>query len=459
MKDRIRLQFLGAAGYVTGSRSLIEYNNTRVYVDCGMYQGPRYIEEKNYHPLETAPETLDAVILTHAHIDHSGLLPLLVKKGFQGKIYCTPATAELLQVLLPDAGRIQEEEFKFLSKKKIRDFELDGPLFNEDDAKKVFEFIVPIDFKTAGKIKDIEFTFYWAGHILGAAGVQVKAGEKTINFSGDIGPINSILHREREIPPPADFLVMESTYGKRKHENENIDKKFQKAVKSVIQRKSMLIIPAFAVGRTQLVLYVIYRLMRSGKIPELPVFIDSPMAAKATRIYMQYPEELQKNVVDEGFLEFLHSRQIKLIEAVEESKQLNYYNGPGILISASGMCHGGRIMHHLFNRMWDRRNFLLFAGYQAEGTLGRQILEGASRVKIFRREIPVRCSIDTINSFSAHADRVGLVKYAETYKASPPKILFINHGEDDSRDELKKQIRLGKDTRIELPKSEEVYYL
>lgn len=459
LKDKIRLQFMGAAGYVTGSRSLLEYGGTRIYVDCGLYQGPRYIEERNYEPLETDPKTIDAVILTHAHIDHSGLLPLLVKRGFVGKIFCTHATGELLKVMLPDAGRIQEEEFKFLSKKKIREFELNGPLFTEQDALKVIEYVQPCDYTVSYSIKNISFMFYWAGHILGGAGVRLQINGKSIVFSGDIGPINPILHREREIPPPSNYLVMESTYGLRQHEKENFEKKFIKAVMYILQRKSMLIIPAFAVGRTQLVLYVIYHMMKQNKIPEIPVFIDSPMATKATRIYMQYPNELRSNVLKEGFLQFLESKQIRLIEAVDESKRLNYYNGPGILISASGMCHGGRVMHHLFNRIWDRRNFLLFAGYMAEGTLGRQILEGTSHVRIFKREIPVRCSIDTINSFSAHADKKGLIQYAEHFKRDYPEIVFINHGEEDARQELKKSISFLKKSRIETPRHQETYYL
>ncbi len=453
------MQFLGATGFVTGSRTLLETENTRVYVDAGLYQGPRYIEEKNYQPLETEPATIDAVLLTHAHIDHSGLLPLLVKRGFKGQIYCTPATAELLRIMLPDAARIQEEEYKFLSKKKISEYELDGPLFTEEDALKTLEYIQVVPFKTPVKVGDFTLTYHWVGHILGAASLFLEVQNKKILFSGDIGPVESILHRNREIPPCADYVVMESTYGARKYEQENYQAKIIKAVRHVLAKKSMLIIPSFAVGRTQLLLYVFFKLIQEQRIPEIPIFIDSPMATKATYAYIHFSEELRPGILQEGYLEFLQSKKIRLIEDVSESKRLNYFNGPGILISAGGMCNGGRILHHLFNRLWDRRNMVLFVGYQSEGTIGRQIIEGVGRVKIFGREIPVRSKVETINSFSAHADKNGLLSWARTFVKNPPRALFINHGEDESRRALASALGFLKGTRIELPRYESTYYL
>lgn len=459
MKDKVRMQFLGATGYVTGSRTLLETEKTRIYVDAGLYQGPKFVEEKNYQPLETSQNKIDAVFLTHAHIDHSGLLPLLVKKGFEGPVYCTPSTRDLLEILLPDAGRIQEEEFRFLSKKKVSQYHLDGPLFTEEDAMKTLALIKTVPFGETFSHGDFEGRFYYAGHILGAGYLQLKALGKTILFSGDLGPRQHILHNNRVDPPVSDYVVMESTYGNRKYEKQNYQLKMQKAIEWVISKKGMLIIPSFAVGRTQLVLYVLYHLQKTKRIPEIPIFIDSPMATKATRIYLKYPEEMKPEIIQEGFLDFVESNKIRLIEEVADSKRLNYFNGPGILISASGMCHGGRIMHHLYNRLWDRRNMVLFVGYQAEGTLGRQILEGAGRVKVFDREVPVRTNIDTINSFSAHADRKGLEAWAKQCASFKPEILFLNHGEDDSRQELHKKISSFYKGRIELPKSEAIYYL
>ncbi len=461
---KVRLQFLGATGYVTGSRTLLETPRARIYIDSGLYQGPSYVQDKNYEALELDASSIDAVILTHAHIDHSGLLPLLVKKGFAGVIYTTPATRDLLEVLLPDAAHILREDFKFLSKKKIRDFHLSGPLYDEEDVKKTLERVHPVEFAKEHQFKDITFSFHWAGHILGAAYIHIKVeGEppKTFLFSGDIGPRKHIFHNNREKPPRADYVIMESTYGMRRHEKENYMNKLRKSMEWIKRKKGMLIIPSFAVGRTQLVLYVLFKLWKLFPELKLQIFVDSPMATRATRLYMNYPHEIKQEIIHEGFMQFLQSRDIQYIEDVGESKYLNYFNGPGILISASGMCNGGRIVHHLYNRIWDSRNMILFVGYQAEGTLGRQILEGANRVKIFNREIPVRTKLETINSFSAHTDKRGLEAFAKDLNSyqKPPEIIFINHGEDEPRYELQKSLSFMKSTKIEIPKSEAVYYL
>jgi len=458
--DSIRLQFFGATGYVTGSRTLLEYKNTKVYIDAGLYQGPQYIEEKNYKELEHHPSSISAVILTHAHIDHSGLLPLLVKKGFKGKIYCTPATAELLHILLPDAGKIQKEEFKFLSKKKISQYDISEPLYTEEDALETLQYINIVPFHKKIRHEDIDLEFYWAGHILGASYIHINCGEKKILFSGDVGPISPIIHKRRETPPPCDYLIVESTYGARLHENKNFWDEFIKAVEIAIKRKGMLIIPSFAVGRTQTILYILYVLIREKKIIDLPIFIDSPMATRATMIYLDHPEEILETIIENGFYDYLKSKKIFLIEDVDESKRLNFFNGPGIIISASGMCNGGRIRHHLFNRIWDRRNVILFVGYQGEGTLGRMILEGATRVKIFGRDLPVRAAIATINTLSAHADQAGLCQWINSVKEStPPSTIFINHGEDLSRNELKHSLKLPEQTKVIIPRNEESFYL
>jgi len=459
MEGKTRLQFLGATGYVTGSRILLETDNTRIYIDSGLYQGQKHIEEKNYAELDTSPHKIDAIVLTHAHIDHSGLLPLLVKKGFKGKIFCTPSSKELLEILLPDAGRLQEEEFKFLSKKKIKEYQLSEPLFNEQDAFETLQFIETIPFHTPFKFKDLVIEFFWAGHILGASYARITSNNKKYLFSGDIGPSNSIIHKTREEPPSADVVVIESTYGARYHETEDFYEKMLEAVKLATRRKGMLLIPSFAVGRTQLILYVLYRLIKNGKMPSLPIFIDSPMATRATRTYMQHPEEMKQEVIDEGFFEYISSEELMLIEDVISSKRLNYFNGPGVIISASGMCSGGRIMHHLFNRIWDRRNTILFVGYQAEGTLGKLLINGATRIKIFGRELPVRATIKSIQAFSAHADQNGLVNWIRKLSDSPPSHIFINHGEDESREVLKEKISFMKNSQIHLPKSEEIFYL
>ncbi len=455
----LRIQFLGASGYVTGSRTLIETDKTRIYVDAGLYQGPKYVEEKNFLPLETDPSTIDAIILTHAHVDHSGLTPLLVKKGFKGKIFCTNSSRDLLEIVLPDAGHIQEEEFKFYSKKKILEHDLSEPLYTREHATQALSLVEPVKFHEKIKFRDIEFEFHWAGHIIGAAYLLLNAGGKTILFSGDIGPRHPIFHKRREQAPKADIVVMESTYGGRFHEHEDYTKKMLEAVGIAVRKKGMLLIPSFAVGRTQLILFVLFQMMKKHMIPELPIFIDSPMATKATRVYLQYPEELKQEVVDEGFLDFMQTDQIHLIDDVVGSKRLNYYNGPGIIISASGMCSGGRILHHLYNRIWDRRNVVLFVGYQAESTLGRRLMDGAQRIKIFGREVPVRAHIRKINAFSAHTDQNGLVEWvASTFRNENPEYLAIIHGEEESREKLSERLQFLTETKIVLPKHEETFY-
>ena len=297
-----------------------------------------------------------------------------------------------------------------------------------------------IDFNLKKSFQDIQFQYHWAGHILGAAHAEIEIDGQSILFSGDIGPRKNLLHKDRDKPPQCDFVVMESTYGAHKHEKDDPWQKMIKVVKKCLQRKGMLIVPAFAIGRSQLVLYILYRLMKEKQIPSIPVFIDSPMATKATRIYLQYPDEIKKEIIDQGFYDFIQNGGIELVESTTDSKKINDLNGPGVIISAGGMCHGGRVLNHLHNRLWDRRNIILFVGYQAEGTLGRILIEGTSRVKVLGDEIPVRASITSINSFSAHADFDDLIDWASSFKGSDIKKLFINHGEDESRQNLKKEL-------------------
>ena len=462
-KEKIRIQFLGAVGNVTGSRTLLETSQSRVYVDAGLYQGLKHIEEKNYDELETDVSALDSVLLTHAHVDHSGLLPRLVKEGFRGEIYCTPSTADLLRVVLPDAGKLMEEEFKKLSKKKIRILELDGPLFTEDDAKNVLKFIRSVAFGKKIKIRDFAICYFWAGHILGAAHLSFIYKDRSLLFSGDIGPLKSVFHKERESAlPKSSHVILESTYALTSRKKENASDKIQNAIRSIVQSRGMLILPAFAVGRAQLLLYVFFQLIVGGKIPPLKIFLDSPMAVKATFYYMKYPQELKREIIDSGYFDFLRSPAVRLIESIKESKALNAMKGPGIIISASGMCHGGRVLHHLYNRIWSKENYILFTGYQAGGTLGRLLLEGSKKIRIFGRELTIRAKIDSLSAFSAHADSDDLIQWIRSLKANAPDIVFINHGDDASREALKeKLLRLDflNGTKIELPKNEQIYYI
>ena len=459
-KEKIRIQFLGAVGNVTGSRTLLETFWSRFYIDAGLYQGPKYIEKKNYTPLETQVSSIDAIFLTHAHIDHSGLLPRLVKEGFQGKIYCTPSTADLLKVVLPDAGRLMEEEFKKLNRRRSANLKLESPLFTEKDAWETIKFIESIPFNKVYKVKDVQVCYYWAGHILGAAHLWLQHRSISFLFSGDIGHSKPIFHREKNSSlPGSNYVVVESTYASYYREKENYSRKMINAVESILKNKGMLIMPAFAIGRAQLILYVLFRLIAKEEIPNIPIYLDSPMAVKATYCYMKYSEELREEVKEEGYFTFLKSSTVKLIESARESINLNSLKGAGIIVTASGMCHGGRVLHHLYNRIWSKENYILFTGYQAEGTLGRVLLEGLKKVTIFGKEFTVRAKVDSLSAFSAHADSDELIRWIRSLEPNALKTLFINHGDENSREALKKRLNFLNGTKIRLPKSQQIYYI
>jgi metallo-beta-lactamase family protein len=456
--ETVRVQFLGAAGFVTGSRTLIEYGGFRAYVDCGLYQGPKYVEERNYLPLESDPSTIDAIILTHAHIDHSGLIPRLYREGFRGTIYCTRPTARLLEIILPDAGNIQEEEFSRLSKNELRKLGLEAPLFTREDGKLVLELVKTVQYNRTFRVGPFSFCFTWAGHILGAAHLNVWRKGFSMVFSGDIGPESTFFHKPLRRPRMAENVVIESTYGNRVRENEDYEKKFRDAVRYIVERRGVLLLPAFAVGRAQTTLYVLFRLMQEKKIPQIPIALDSPMAVKATQTYSRFKNELTAEVVRSGFFEFLRSRQVRLIESAEESKTLAESPGPMIIVSASGMCNGGRVVHHLEQRLGDTRNAVLFTGYAGEGTLAHEILSGVGRVNIYGREIPVRALVTQVQSFSAHADQTGLIAWMRQFDKKAIKRIYINHGEDSAREHLAGELAFM-ESQIELPRYQSTYYL
>lgn len=454
MKEKLRLQFLGASGTVTGSRTLLEHSGKKILIDAGLYQGSSALIERNYAELSPGPASLDFIILTHCHIDHSGLLPRYVKEGFTGKIYCTPATADLLQIQLPDAAQIQEEEFA-QSKKNRKS---DGPLYKKEHALQTLNQLQVIQFESWVSIGGLSFLFQWAGHILGAASVRLHYGKYKFLFSGDIGQPDTILHKGRKPLATEDYIICESTYGAKNRPMQNYQEIISKHIKHIIDWNSILLIPAFAIGRTQLIIYVLYEMMKAGKIPEIPIILDSPMAVKATQVYSRYPEELTKAVQSSGYIDFLQSKNIELIQDVESSRQLQERRGPFILVSASGMCQGGRILHHLRSRLGDSRNVLLFVGYQAESSLGFQILNGNRRIKLLGENIFVQCQLDYIGSFSSHADQAGLVDFFVKAPGEMPKRVFLNHGTEESRTALAGLLE-PEGYQVFLPRNEAVYYL
>jgi len=445
----MQIQFHGAAGGVTGSRHLLVVGGKRILLDCGLFQGRRKESIKLNHQFGFEPASVDAVVLSHAHIDHSGALPNLVRHGYEGPIHATFATADLLTYMLRDSAHIQESDVRYLNRRLRKKGKPEvEPLYTMEDAEDTLAQVeghryyhpIPI-------LPGIEVTFYDAGHILGSAVVQVDITEgnekRTLVFSGDLGRRNVPILRDPETPPHADVFLIESTYGDRVHlPIEEVDDKLAEIINRVFKRRGKLVIPAFSVGRTQEIVYAIARLMRSGTIPACCVYEDSPLAVNVTDVFARHPEtydrEIRKILRDTG--DPFGFELIDYVRSVEESKALNLKKGPFIVLSASGMMEAGRILHHAKNSIENPRNCLLFVGYQAAHTLGRRILEGADEVRIFGEEHPVRAEVEKMNEFSAHADRNELLAWVRGFK-QPPKRAFVVHGEPDQSRPLAERLR------------------
>jgi len=431
----MKLQFLGATGTVTGSKYLLEAGGQRVLVDCGLFQGFKQLRLRNWTRLPVAVKSIDAVVLTHAHIDHSGYLPLLVKNGFQGKVWCTRSTADLCAILLPDAGHLQEEEARYANRHGYSRHTPALPLFSADDAREALERLHPVDFDHEFRIGRLVLRFQAAGHILGAASALIEADGKRILFSGDLGRPNDPLMRPPAPMPQADFAVVESTYGDRKHPAIDPEAELEPLLARALARRGVVVIPAFAVGRAQALLLHIARLKARAAIPDVPVFLNSPMAAEATRIYQNHSSEHSIGLDDCRAL----GRVATVVSTPEESKALNFRGGPMIIVSASGMATGGRVLHHLAAFAPDPRNLILFAGFQAAGTRGAALVAGAESVKIHGEYVPVRAEVCNLDSLSAHADYTEVLGWLGGF-ARPPKRTFITHGEPAAADELRRRI-------------------
>ena len=437
MKRSLSLRFLGAAGAVTGSKHLISAGDEKLLIDCGMFQGLKELRLLNWEKLPINEEDINFVALTHAHIDHTGYLPRLIRNGFAGKVFATSATCDLLRILLPDAARLQKEQADDANEQGFSKHSPALPLFDEDDVRVTLERMVPVSFgKTISLSEVFKVTYFTAGHILGSSvvAVDVDLGEgesRRILFSGDLGRYDAPILPDPTGIERADYLVTESTYGDREHEpaDDSLDK-LARIINESCSRGGVLVAPAFAIGRTQLLLYLIRQLEGENKIPSLPVFVDSPMAAKACNYYDRHHEEhdADMNRLEDQGIEPMHPQRLRFCATRDESKAVNRLKSRAIIISASGMITGGRVLHHALHRLPHAQNTFLLCGFQAAGTRGRQLAEGAESVKIQGMYVPVRARIEQLHGFSAHADASEIIRWARALK-SPPIKTFIVHGE------------------------------
>jgi metallo-beta-lactamase family protein len=435
---KVRLKFLGAARSVTGSKYLLEIDNKKVLIDCGLFQGQKELRLRNWDRLPIDPKTINLIVITHSHIDHIGYLPRLVKDGFHGRIICTHASEDLMRIMLKDAAKLQEEEALFAFKHGYSKHNKPEPLFTEEDAERVFEFVDSIAFEKEIKLfANLSLIYHNAGHILGSAIVELLLSghgtKKKIVFSGDLGRYEDpIMHPPKTITE-ADILLIESTYGDRLNPIDQVETDLAKIINEANHRNGVIIVPAFAVGRTQLMIYYFHLLMEKKAIPTLPIYIDSPMAISVTDLYERHSNEHKIKVthIDGQLISIFDDPQVHFCNSRESSKALNDIKKPCIIISASGMATGGRVLHHLYHRLQRENDTVLFAGFQAEGSRGRRILEGEPTIKIFGEEVPVKCQVRVINGLSAHADQSELLRWLGNFKGSP-KMTFITHGEIES---------------------------
>jgi metallo-beta-lactamase family protein len=428
----MRIQFLGGTGTVTGSRYLLEHAGRRLLVDCGLFQGVKQLRLRNWQPLPIKAAEIDAVLLTHAHLDHSGFIPRLVSLGFKGPVYCTEATLELCKLLLLDSARLQEEEADFANRHGQSRHKPALPLYTEQDARDAlarFE-IVPFG-KEHVPWPGWSWRLTRAGHILGAASVRVAWTGGSILFSGDLGRSDDLLMRPPEAPQPADFVVVESTYGDRLHRDVDALSALAAIVNRTAARGGVVVIPSFAVGRAQTLLHCIHLLKEARRIPDMPVYLNSPMAADVTRIYRHHLDEHLLSADQCAAM----SSEATIVNTMEQSKRLNALTFPSIIVSASGMATGGRVLHHIKAYAPNARNTILFAGFQAAGTRGATLVSGAKEVKIHREYVPVRAEVANLDTLSAHADRAQLLAWLNALPA--PRRVFVTHGEPVAADALR----------------------
>ena len=446
------LSFLGAAKTVTGSKYLMDTGAHRVLVDCGLFQGLRELRRRNWDPLPVEPERIHAVVLTHAHIDHTGYLPRLVAQGFRGRVFCTAGTADLCRIVLPDAGRLQEEDAKQANKHGYTKHSPALPLFTEADALEALGRLQPVGFDRAVPLAPgIDAAFIPAGHLLGSAFVRMTLRSNggtagpTVLFGGDLGRYDRPVLPDPSRVERADVLLVESTYGDRQHEANDSAGRLAAIIGDTVARSGKLVVPAFAIGRVEEVLYWIKRLEDEGRVPVVPVFLDSPMAAEALDFYAARYQELDPDIrPGRREVSAFCTRRFQVVRSTQQSKDLTRSKGPAIVISSSGMATGGRVLHHLKDALPDPRNTVLFVGYQAAGTRGRALVDGAREVRMHGGLVPVHARIEKVDSMSAHADRTEVLRWLGGFTA-PPQVTYLVHGEPEPMAALERAIadRLG----------------
>lgn len=450
-----QLTFHGAAETVTGSKYLLDSGKSRVLIDCGLFQGLKDLRLKNWADLPFRASSVDAVVVTHAHLDHIGYLPRLVRQGFAGPIYCTKATAELAQIILLDAAKIQESDAEYANRKQISKHHPALPLFDVEDAQRAIKRLdtIALD-RWFTPARSIECRYHDAGHLLGSTMVEVKVDEHggrplSILFSGDVGRYNAPLYHDPSPPPACDFLVCESTYGDREHPQVNVLDQLAATVNAAIRRGGVILVAAFAVGRAQQLIYLLELLANQRKTPQLPIFLDSPMAVEATEVYCRHAAEhdLQEGTLGPGVFD---GPNVHLAKSVDQSKQINHVAGPAVIIASSGMMTGGRILFHLRQRLPDPQNTVLLGGFMAEGTRGRKLLEGAPSLRIHGRDVPVRAAIANHPELSGHADRGELLRWLAPLPA--PRRVFITHGEKASATTFAQELRARRGWNVDVPR-------
>lgn len=437
------LSFLGAAGTVTGSRFLVESEDSRVLVDCGLFQGKRENRRRNWEPFPVDPGSIDGVVLTHAHIDHCGYLPALVRDGFCGPVLCSPATAELVPIMLRDAARLQEEEAAYAARKGYSKHHPPRPLYTSEDAEEAIALLRGVEFNaTHPVVEGVDVRLRPAGHILGSATVELAVGDRTVLFTGDLGRPNHPILRPPARPPAVDVLVTESTYGGRVHEDlDDSIEAFADLIRRTAARGGTVVIPSFAVDRTEVVLLALGELVRDGRIPRLPIYADSPMALAVLDIYRKAMTAKSDEVRDVawGGDPFAAAGDLHEVEAPDASRALHDMPYPSIILSASGMATGGRVLHHLAHRLPDPRNAVVLSGFQAPGTRGDLLASGAEMVKMFGRYVPVRAEVLQLRCFSVHADEAELLEWLSTAPGAPD-VVHVVHGEPAASDAMRDAI-------------------